>query len=691
MNVKAITLNNLYKLDVTDAKATATNSSGKKTLLVDLEVSASAKVINSRIYPPAGQKNMIHSWTKPRPKPVILDHNDAVENTIGRFVSAEYQDLEQEALLFLRGDIRALTEIKRAFATNDAKQIYSLFKKYNLFDKRWPGLGRIIGKVRISDQDAVEKFLDGRYDTVSAGQGTDAWTCMICGAEWHKGNTCEHPFGGIDEDGNPIIYLCGNMSGKEVSVVNSPASDTSYTLKMEVADDDANTVSIVLDNLASDLHSTISVEKQMNFKDLQALEIPTVIAHLTDEANFKEFQDAITGDTQYEISWLIRVHDALHSQWDFNLKYPSSDMQQMPMAVYALHGAIHDSSMEKGFRDSLMNGYLDNYDSAGQESVEYQYAQEDKTSNIVLTDAQTTQIMSALLERIAAATPKEELAVEATDATKEGTDGHEEKEEEVKDTEVLDQVTDELDLVDDTEIDWGTLDLALEALVGDAKLSTEKRTALKGSSFCGPGRTFPVPDCAHVTAARRLIGRSKLSQDQKSKVLACVSRKAKSLGCDGKDSTDCDCHKPCEACAGKDEKISQLTSDFAESINVQNQLKDQLLSSLKTLSISVRPEVDIKDIQLDTLLDWVKTLSDNQVDSSKAEESPKQLKAVGDPGVVKYDHTQSAKELTTFEKQTISHYESILKKDGKDKADGWLATQRSFLPRNFKISTVDKE
>lgn len=67
----------------------------------------------------------------------------------------------------------------------------------------------------------------------------------------------------------------------------------------------------------------------------------------------------------------------------------------------------------------------------------------------------------------------------------------------------------------------------------DAKLSTEKRKKLAKSTFCGPDKSFPVPDCAHVTAARRLIGRYKGSGD-KSTILACVNRKAKALGCDKK-------------------------------------------------------------------------------------------------------------------------------------------------------------
>jgi hypothetical protein len=72
----------------------------------------------------------------------------------------------------------------------------------------------------------------------------------------------------------------------------------------------------------------------------------------------------------------------------------------------------------------------------------------------------------------------------------------------------------------------------------DAKLTTKQRKNLKSSVFCGPNRSFPVPDCAHVTAAKRLIGKYK-GPGSKSAILACVNRRAKELGCDGKkDSFD---------------------------------------------------------------------------------------------------------------------------------------------------------
>ena len=69
-----------------------------------------------------------------------------------------------------------------------------------------------------------------------------------------------------------------------------------------------------------------------------------------------------------------------------------------------------------------------------------------------------------------------------------------------------------------------------EEQINDAKLSTEARKKLSASTFCGPNKSFPVPDCAHVTAAKRLLGRYK-GPGNKTEILACVNRKATALGC----------------------------------------------------------------------------------------------------------------------------------------------------------------
>ena len=63
------------------------------------------------------------------------------------------------------------------------------------------------------------------------------------------------------------------------------------------------------------------------------------------------------------------------------------------------------------------------------------------------------------------------------------------------------------------------------------KLTTQQRKKLKSSVFCGPNRSFPVPDCKHVGTAKAYLGRSKFSKATKQRIAACINRKAKALGC----------------------------------------------------------------------------------------------------------------------------------------------------------------
>ncbi len=67
-----------------------------------------------------------------------------------------------------------------------------------------------------------------------------------------------------------------------------------------------------------------------------------------------------------------------------------------------------------------------------------------------------------------------------------------------------------------------------------SRLSSAERKKLKASQFCGPDRSFPVNDCDHVIAARRMIDRYK-GEGSKERIMACVERKAKKMTCDKKD------------------------------------------------------------------------------------------------------------------------------------------------------------
>ncbi len=77
------------------------------------------------------------------------------------------------------------------------------------------------------------------------------------------------------------------------------------------------------------------------------------------------------------------------------------------------------------------------------------------------------------------------------------------------------------------------IEKAQKALDVAKKLTTKDRKKLKSGTFCGPGRSFPVPDCQHVATAKAFLGRSKFSSSTKQKIAACINRKGKALGCGG--------------------------------------------------------------------------------------------------------------------------------------------------------------
>jgi hypothetical protein len=65
----------------------------------------------------------------------------------------------------------------------------------------------------------------------------------------------------------------------------------------------------------------------------------------------------------------------------------------------------------------------------------------------------------------------------------------------------------------------------------DARLTTSSRKQLPDSAFCGPNRSFPVHDAAHVrNALARLPQATRFSSEQKARILACVRSRAKRFG-----------------------------------------------------------------------------------------------------------------------------------------------------------------
>ena len=69
-----------------------------------------------------------------------------------------------------------------------------------------------------------------------------------------------------------------------------------------------------------------------------------------------------------------------------------------------------------------------------------------------------------------------------------------------------------------------------EFITADARLTSAQRKELPAEVFCGPERAFPVPDCAHYTAALRLLGRYQ-GEGDKEEIKACIEKRGKDMSC----------------------------------------------------------------------------------------------------------------------------------------------------------------
>jgi len=230
---RILTLDRVEKIQTID-KMLMSAYSGGKGLVITYDLSHSGRRINNRIYSTKGQQRGIDSLTNPYPKPILKNHDQKSE-PIGRFTGGEWQDLYDEASSYLESTQKIL-DVHNAFNGDDPGKIYHTLKSLNLIkDKQWPGLGRMRVQANITDEEAIKKFMDGRYFTFSAGSTTDRHVCSICESDWAKDGMCEHRHG-EEYDGETCVFITGDFIVMEGSVVNTPADDLSQLVHMEMRD-----------------------------------------------------------------------------------------------------------------------------------------------------------------------------------------------------------------------------------------------------------------------------------------------------------------------------------------------------------------------------------------------------------------------------------------------------------------------
>lgn len=170
---------------------------------------------------------------------------------------------------------------------------------------------------RVTDTDAIQKFLDGRYATVSIGGSMGTVTCNICGKTILKDgkfNFCGHWKGETYKD-QVCYWGAKDISYNEVSTVNNPADDFAQVVKVTVITDEdkennnngkkegvgdmANPNATTRDSLISIIDSLLETKTgEANVADSQVANSqvegaePVVTTDGTDKDIIKQLEDA---------------------------------------------------------------------------------------------------------------------------------------------------------------------------------------------------------------------------------------------------------------------------------------------------------------------------------------------------------------------------------------------------------------
>lgn len=684
---------------------------GRRGIVVDFNLSSAGRRINNRIYTPRGQSTYVDSWLDPYPKPIIVTH-DRDKDPIGRFVRVEYQPIDEEAMKFFN-NVNDFMSVKSAFDSDDPERIYKTLNKYNLLtNRKWPGLGQLAASARITDEQAIERFLDERYITFSAGSHTDRYACGICGSDWGQGDMCEHPPGKIHDEGIGV-FITGSFMGDHAAVVNTPANTQSVVRSISFSDSlnlknrefndrqDDNTIYITdakyhidlpeektLDDAAQpqgalphmlDMLGTLLGQYLLYY---QAHWLSQGESYYADHMLFERLYEGVQGEIDglaekilgyngFDAIDIVEVNQIATrklSKWTTN----SDLLKQALNAEEDLQTSFKEHYDALDEMDALPLGLDDFIQALSSSHDTHQYLLQQRASSPPgdtmpkNNDAKETNVedtSGTKTEALNINKLKAELIAEITSAVTESL--KEAKNEDVNGTESNahedQEENQENQENEEVLVDWNLLDIALEAIMGDEALSAEKRKELPDSAFCGPDRSFPAHNCAHVTAARRLIGRAKLSDKQKEKVLACVNRKAKEHGCD--ESEDSGTTTTCECDSIKDDysnALQQIEDLKKENENLKNRLA-----------------------QNDS--------NDAKIENEDKQETVPEVKLVENPSEA--TSQDASKTLDRFTKQIISRFKEIKDVHGLDAAEDYVNTKirRGHLSRNFDISNFIEE
>ena len=148
-----------------------------------------------------------------------------------------YEDsMERDAESFINPFKKPMLKNHNSYSEPLGRTKSSWFGPSKLTDER----SAIHLVTRVTDKDAIEKFLDGRYSTVSIGGSMGTVTCNICGKTILKDGQfkfCGHWRGETYKD-QVCYWGAKDIEYHEVSTVNNPADDFAQVVKVTVITDE---------------------------------------------------------------------------------------------------------------------------------------------------------------------------------------------------------------------------------------------------------------------------------------------------------------------------------------------------------------------------------------------------------------------------------------------------------------------
>lgn len=148
-----------------------------------------------------------------------------------------YEDsMEKDSESFLNPFQKPMLKNHDSYSEPLGRIKQSTFGPSQLTDER----SAIFLNVRVTDQEAMPKFIDGRYGTVSIGGSMGTVTCNVCGKTILKDGKfsfCGHWKGETYKD-QVCYWGARDIDYNEVSVVNNPADDYAQVMQVKVITDE---------------------------------------------------------------------------------------------------------------------------------------------------------------------------------------------------------------------------------------------------------------------------------------------------------------------------------------------------------------------------------------------------------------------------------------------------------------------